>query len=262
MIEYIIIFIFGAIIGSFLNVCIYRIPRGISIVSPSSRCPNCGRKIRFYDNIPIISYLLLRGRCRYCNLNISVRYPIVEFINGVLYVLILQRFGFNDILSLMVYLSFISSIVVITFIDIEFQIIPDRITLAGIPLSLIFGTTVLHDPFLRYNPLGFKASLIGMLSGGGLFYLIAIVGKAVFRQEAMGGGDIKMMAMIGGLLGWKGVVFTTFVGSLIGSICGIILLVYQGKMRGLKIPFGPFLGIGAILSLLVGEEVFHWYLHG
>ncbi|GAB4544488.1 MAG: A24 family peptidase [Thermodesulfovibrionia bacterium] len=262
MIEYFIVFIFGAVIGSFLNVCIYRIPRGSSIVSPPSSCPDCGGKIRFYDNIPIISYIILGGRCRYCKSNISIRYPVVEFINAVLYTLILYRFGINNVYALLVYFTFISSLVVITFIDLEFQIIPDRITIPGIPLSLIFGATILPDPFFRYDLLGFKASLIGILSGGGLFYLIAVVGSAIFKQDAMGGGDIKMMAMIGGLLGWKGVIFTTFVGSLIGSIVGIIIFILKGRKRGIKIPFGPFLAIGAISSLLIGQEALYWYLYG
>lgn len=262
MIEYIIVFIFGAVIGSFLNVCIYRIPRGLSIISPSSACPFCGARIRFYDNIPIISYLILKGKCRNCNSGISIRYPIVEFVNAVLYVLILLRFSLNNIYAFLIYLAFISSLVVITFIDLEFQIIPDRITLPGIPLSLVFGATILPDPFFRYDLLGFRASLIGLLSGGGLFYLIAVIGKAIFKQDAMGGGDIKMMAMIGGLLGWKGVIFTTFVGSLIGSIAGLMLIVLKGRRRGIKIPFGPFLAIGAISSLLIGQEALYWYLHG
>ncbi len=262
MINYIIVFIFGVVVGSFLNVCIYRIPRGLSIIIPSSRCPTCGNQIRFYDNIPIISYVFLKGRCRYCNSEISIRYPLVEALNAILYVLILYRFGYHSLLPLLVYFLFVSSLIVITFIDFEFQIIPDRITLPGIPLSLIFGATILPDPFFRYDFLGFKTSIVGLLSGGGIFYLIAITGKAMLRKDAMGGGDIKLMAVIGGVLGWKGVVLTTFIGSLIGSVIGIIVIVIKGRRWGVRIPFGPYLAFGAIVSLLMGQEIFFWYLYG
>lgn len=262
MIGYIIIFIFGAVIGSFLNVCIYRIPRSLSIIMPSSMCPACNKKIRFYDNIPIISYVLLRGRCRHCKSRISIRYPLVEALNGTLYILILYRFGYNDLLPVIAYFIFVSSLVVITFIDLEFQIIPDRITLPGIPLSLILGATILPDPFFRYDSMGFKSSLIGLTAGGGLFYLIAVTGRAILKKDAMGGGDIKMMAMIGGMLGWKGVILTTFVGSLIGSIVGIVVIILKGRRWGIRIPFGPFLAIGAIVSLLMGQEILYLYLYG
>ncbi len=262
MIGYFIVFIFGAVIGSFLNVCIYRIPRGMSIIIPSSMCPACGNQIRFYDNIPIISYILLRGRCRYCKSRITIRYPAVESLNATLYILILYRFGHNDLLPVISYFIFISSLIVITFIDLEFQIIPDRITLPWIPLSLILGATVLPDPFFRYDFLGFKSSLIGLTSGGGLFYFIAVAGRAILKKDAMGGGDIKMMAMIGGVLGWKGVILTTFIGSLIGSIAGAVVIVLKGRKWGIRIPFGPFLAIGAIVSLLIGQEILYWYLYG
>ncbi len=252
---------FGLIIGSFLNVCIYRIPKDISIVAPSSQCPSCGTPVRFYDNIPLVSYILLMGKCRSCKAKISIKYPLVEFLNAALYVVALNKFGYDSAWVLLVYFIFLSSLIVITFIDIEYQIIPDRITLPGIPLALILGATILPDPFSRIDLLGFKSSVIGFLVGGGLFYFIAIFGKAVFKKEAMGGGDIKMMAMIGGLLGWKGVILTTFSGSFLGSIMGILLIAIKGKAWGSKIPFGPYLALGAIVSLFWGQELLTWYLH-
>jgi len=251
---YIVTFIFGAVIGSFLNVCIYRIPRGLSIIMPSSYCFSCRSPIRFYDNIPILSYILLRGRCRSCGNRISIKYPLIELLNSVLYITVLWRFGPYLSWALLSYFLFLSSLIVIAFIDLEFQIIPDRITLPGILLGIILGSTILFDPFFRLNLLGFKASLIGLLLGGGLFYLIAILGEALFKKEAMGGGDIKMMAMVGGFLGWKGVLLTTFLGSLFGSVIGILLIILKGKERGSKIPFGPYLALGAVLSLFFGEE--------
>jgi len=262
MIGYIIVFIFGAVIGSFLNVCIYRMPRGLSIIMPSSRCPGCNSPIRFYDNIPIISYILLKGRCRKCKSKISMRYPLVEILNASLYVLVLQRFINSHPFIMIIYFIFVSSLIVITFIDMEFQIIPDRITLPWIPLSLVLGATVLPDPFSRHDLLGLRSSLVGVLLGGGLFYLIAVVGSAIFKKDAMGGGDIKMMAMIGGLLGYKGVILTTFLGSLVGSTAGIIVIIIKGRRWGMKIPFGPFLAIGAIVTLLSGKEILYWYIRG
>jgi leader peptidase (prepilin peptidase)/N-methyltransferase len=234
----------------------------MSIIIPSSMCPSCGDYIRFYDNIPIISYIFLMGRCRHCKSRISIKYPLVEILNASLYVFVLYRFSSGNLLPLVVYFIFISSLIVITFIDLEFQIIPDRITLPWIPSSLILGATVLPDPFFRYDFLGFKHSLIGMLLGGGLFYLIAVIGSAVFKKDAMGGGDIKMMAMIGGILGYKGVILTTFIGSLIGSVAGIIVIILRGRKWGIKIPFGPFLAFGAIVSLLLGQDILYWYIYG
>jgi leader peptidase (prepilin peptidase)/N-methyltransferase len=259
--QYIAVFLFGAVVGSFLNVCIYRIPRGLSIIIPSSKCPSCNNPIQPWDNIPILSYILLKGRCRSCNARIPFKYPLVEFLNAILYVIAILRFGPDFSWSLLIYFIFLSSLVVITFIDIEHQIIPDRITLSGIVLALIFGSTVLPDPFSRSELLGFKASVIGVLLGGGFFYAVGVLGTAVLKKDAMGGGDIKMMAMVGGFLGWKGVILTTFMGSLLGSLVGILLLMIKGKKWGTKIPFGPYLSFGAVLSLLLGQEFLVWYLY-
>ncbi|MBI4687137.1 MAG: prepilin peptidase [Nitrospirae bacterium] len=261
MTLYIIVFIFGAIIGSFLNVCIYRMPKGLSIVRPSSSCPSCGNPIRFYDNIPIISYLFLGGRCRRCGAMISLKYPAVELLNAVLYMTVFQRFGAYFSWPVFVYFLFVSSLIVITFIDFQYQIIPDSITLPGIIIGLALGSTILPDPFNSTGLLGLKASLTGVALGGGLFYLIAVVGTAVFKKEAMGGGDIKMMAMVGGILGWKGVLLTTFFGSLFGSIVGIAIISIKGREWGSKIPFGPYLALGSLLSLFFGHKFLIWYLH-
>ncbi len=247
------VFILGLIIGSFLNVCIYRIPRGFSIVRPSSSCPSCKTPVRIYDNIPVISYILLRGRCRSCSSAIPLTYPVVELLNAVLYASIIWRFGSGG--HAPAYFAFCSAMVVITFVDLEFQIIPDAITLSGIPIGLIAGSLILIDPFFRTSMLGFKNSFTGLVSGGGLFYLIAVLSRG-----GMGGGDIKMMAMTGAFLGWKAVLLTTFSASLIGSIAGIILIVFKGKGRKTKIPFGPFLAVGALIALFFGQEIFRFYL--
>jgi leader peptidase (prepilin peptidase)/N-methyltransferase len=260
MILYILIFSFGLIIGSFLNVCIYRIPRRLSIIIPSSRCPSCNTPIKPWDNIPIVSYILLGGKCRYCQAQISLRYPLVEFLNAVLYLIIFWRFGFG--LHTVIYFIFSSALIVITFIDLDFQIIPDRITLTGIPLGFLAGSFLLPDPFARSSLLGIKESLIGLVSGFGLFYLVALAGSAIFKKEALGGGDIKMMAMVGALMGWKTVLLTTFLGSLTGSVFGITFMVLKGKNRTTKLAFGPFLALGAIITLFFGQEISSWYLRG
>jgi leader peptidase (prepilin peptidase) / N-methyltransferase len=252
---YIIAFILGSLIGSFLNVCIYRIPRNLSIIAPASRCPACNTPIRPYDNIPILSYIFLGGKCRVCGAKISFRYPFVEFLNAALYVLVFWRFGLGW--HLPVYCILCSALVVIIFIDLDFQIIPDRITLPGIVIGLIAGSFFLPDPFMRYDLLGFQASIAGFLTGGGLFYAVAVLSRG-----GMGGGDIKMMAMVGSLMGWKAVLMTTFFGSLTGAVVGIFLMVLKGKGRKTKIPFGPFLALGTLITLFCGQEILTWYLAG
>lgn len=255
---YIIAFILGSIVGSFLNVFIYRVPRNLSIVMPPSRCTSCNTPIRPYDNIPIISFFILGGKCRYCKSSIPLRYPLVETINGLMYVLALWRFSIGWHTPAL--FAFCSAMIAITFIDLDFQIIPDSITLPGIVIGLIAGSVILPDPFERDSILGFKGALIGLLSGGGMFYIIAVLSHIILRQEAMGGGDIKMMAMVGAFLGWKSILFTTFSGSLLGSVIGIFLMTFKGRGRKAKIPFGPFLAAGAVLSLFYGQEILAFYL--
>jgi leader peptidase (prepilin peptidase)/N-methyltransferase len=253
-IPYIIIFVIGAFIGSFLNVCIYRVPRNLSIISPASRCPSCNMPIKPYDNIPFLSYILLGGKCRGCKAGISFRYPLVELLNAALFVFVVWRFGFAW--YTVIYGILCSALVVITFIDLDFQIIPDAITLPGILIGIVAGSLLMPDPFIRNSLLGFKASVIGLLAGGGLFYAIAVLSRG-----GMGGGDIKMMAMVGALMGWKSVLLTIFLGSLTGAVFGIFLMISKGKGRKTKIPFGPFLALGTVITLFYGQEIFSWYFY-
>ena len=243
----------GLLIGSFLNVCIYRIPRGQSIVFPASHCTSCNAPISPWDNIPVVSYLLLGAKCRKCSSGISFRYPLVEALNAALYCAVLWRYGIGW--PSLIYGVLISSLIVITFIDLDFQIIPDRITLTGIPVGLLAGSLLLPDPFMRADLLGFRSSLTGFLIGGGFFYLVAVLSRG-----GMGGGDIKLMAMVGGLMGWKAVLLTTFIGSLTGSFIGIFLMVFKGKGRKTKVPFGPFLALGALVTIFFAQEILLWYL--
>ena len=248
-----IVFLLGSLIGSFLNVCIHRLPRNLSVIFPSSRCPSCNIPIRAYDNIPLLSYLLLGGRCRYCKAKISLRYPLVETLNAFLYVGVLWRFGLEW--HTPVLFAFCSAMIVITFIDLDFQIIPDTITLPGIVVGLAAASLVLPDPFDRSSILGLRGALVGLLSGGVIFYVIAVLSRG-----GMGGGDIKMMAMVGSFMGWKSTLLTTFAGSLLGSCVGIFLMVVKGKGRKTKVPFGPFLAAGALISLFYGQEILSLYL--
>ncbi len=253
-----IFFILGLIVGSFLNVCIYRLPRNISIIRPSSSCPACNTPIKPWDNIPILSYIFLKGKCRKCGESISIRYPLVELLNGILYWTTFNYFGLGWHLPILFVL--VSSMVVITFVDLDFQIIPDVITLPGIIIGLASASFLLPDPFslqpsaLSLSVVGFKNSIAGLFLGGGLFYLIAILSRG-----GMGGGDIKLMAMVGAFMGWKAVFLTTFIGSLIGSLVGIFLMIVKGKGRKTKIPFGPFLSFGSIITLFFGGEILNWY---
>jgi len=237
-------FIFGSIIGSFLNVCIYRLPRDESIVFPPSHCPSCNGKIAPGDNVPLLSYLILRGKCRHCREKISPIYPLVEFLTASLFLLFTYHLGLGA--ELIPCLIFGSAMIVIFFIDLAHQIIPDIITLPGILLGLAF-TPLLPHTFLE--------GIIGIFGGGALFYLIAVLSRG-----GMGGGDIKMVAMMGAFLGWKLLVVAIFLALLSGSSVGIFLLATRIKGRKDPIPFGPFLVLGSILAVLWGRELVEWYL--
>lgn len=245
MLDAIVVSVFGLIIGSFSNVVIYRLPEGQSIIFPGSHCRSCFTPIHPWDNIPLVSYVLLRGRCRQCGEHISLRYPCVEFLSGVLYVLLWYKFGLS--LQLIVYALLTSSLLVIALIDFDHKIIPNSITLPGILIGV--GLSFWALPI---TPLD---SLIGLFAGGIFFYLVALISKG-----GMGGGDIKLIAMIGAFLGWQGVFFTILVGALAGSIVGLGLMSIGKKGRKDKVPFGPFLALGAILFILVGDNLIYWYL--
>ena len=243
--------IIGAIIGSFLNVCIVRLPKEESIVTPGSHCPHCNHPILFYDNIPFISYLVLRGKCRYCKSSISPQYPLIEGITAISSLLLFLKFGPS--LNYLLYFSFVAALIVITVVDIYHQIIPDVISIPGIGVGLLGSLLVPYITFFN--------SLLGILLGGGSLFLVATLYQWLFKREGMGGGDVKLLAMIGAFLGWKSVILTILLGSLVGSIIGMITMVIKGKDFKYAIPFGPFLSLGAVIALFYGEAVIHWYLN-
>ncbi len=244
------VFIFGACVGSFLNVCIYRIPEGKSIVFPGSFCPNCNTDIPFYFNIPIVSYLILKGRCKFCRTPISIRYPLIETITGVAALYTFMCFGAT--LVSVYWFAFICVLLTISFIDMDHQIIPDVISLPGI---IVFASSFYFLPEMT-----FKQTIIGILGGGGSLLAVAYVYALLRKQEGMGGGDIKLLAMIGAAVGIKGVLFTIFAGSLLGTVAGAAMMFYNriSNMQ-FKIPFGPFLSMGAVIYIFFGKQIIHWY---
>jgi leader peptidase (prepilin peptidase)/N-methyltransferase len=254
MLPYLIevfIFIFGLCIGSFLNVCIYRLPASKSIVHPRSMCSSCGTLIASYDNIPIISYLWLRGRCRHCRTKISLRYPIVEFLCGLFALGAYLKFDLT--IEALIYFLFFAALMVVTFIDLDHRIIPDVITLPGIPICFAAGFAL---PTITY-----KDALLGILSGGGSLFLVAWTYSLITKKEGMGGGDIKLLAMIGAIVGWKGVLFTIFVASLVGTLAGLAVMLQSRKGLKLAVPFGPFLSIGSITYIFFGTPLIAWYFN-
>ena len=247
--EAAVVAILGLAIGSFLNVCIHRIPRGESLVHPPSRCPSCGQGLRWFDNVPVLGYLWLGGRCRACRAKISIRYPLIELATLALFLLHYAVFGWTPLLA--VRLLFACAMVVLFAIDLEHHLLPNVITLPGIVVGLAASL---------FLPPGIRDALIGVLAGGGVLWLI---GEAYFRfsgQEGMGGGDVKMLAMIGAFLGWKLVILTLVLSSVTGSLIGVIVIASRRGGMKYELPYGTFLSLAALAASLVGDAVVTWYV--
>ena len=260
----------GCVIGSFLNVVIHRVPREESIAFPNSRCPECGAAIKPYDNVPVVSYLVLRGRCRACRAPISARYPAVEALTGVLFGLTFIHDGLAPVLPFD--LIFVAALVALVFIDAEHMLLPDVITLPGLLIMLIARVLVPNLAGLGFLTGGLLAgwpawtvslfgALFGAAVGGGSLWLMGFLWERLRGIEAMGLGDVKMMFMVGALLGWPRTLLTIFVAVLAGSITGVgVMLWRRERDMQMMLPFGIFLGIGALLSLLVGDAIIQWYV--
>jgi leader peptidase (prepilin peptidase) / N-methyltransferase len=244
-------FLSGAAIGSFLNVCIYRLPLHESIVFPASHCRACSAPLTWYDNLPLVSYLLRRGRCRLCGASFSFRYFLVELVTALLAVALVHRFGLT--ITTVGYFAFSAALVVITFIDLDHQIIPDVVSLPGAVAGVVFSVI---SPALSL-----WSSLIGLAVGAGVLLAVALGYRAITGREGMGGGDVKLLAMIGAFLGWRAVPFTLFAASFIGSVVGVIAMVRHNADSKLALPFGPFLSFGALCYLFFGERFIAWYLN-
>ncbi len=245
-----IFFLFGLIFGSFLNVCIYRIPRGESIVWPASHCPKCGAPIKPIDNIPVVSYVMLGGKCRSCKGRISARYPLVELITGILFGALFWKFGLSS--ETFVFLILGLLLIPISFIDIDYHLILNKITLPGILLGAILT--------LSFHVLSYKQVLIGFIIGGGGLLAIAFLGGLLFRKESMGMGDIKLAAMVGVFLGVQGVTFTLLVAFFVAALFSIGAMALKKANRQSQIPFGPFIAVASVVYLFWGEQMIHWYL--
>jgi leader peptidase (prepilin peptidase)/N-methyltransferase len=249
VIDDLIIFLFGACIGSFLNVCIYRIPESKSIVTPRSSCPRCGTFIKSYDNIPIVSWAWLGGKCRHCRSPIPIRYPMVELLTGMAAVSLYIKFGPTP--TFLVFFLFVAVLLMITFIDIDHQIIPNIISLPGIPIFFALSFAVPDISWIE--------SAVGILVGGGSLYLVAMAYQLIKKAEGMGMGDMKLLAMIGALIGWKGVLFTVFVSSALGAfVGGAMILIHRGSLKTM-VPYGPYISIGAIAYIFFGPQLIDGY---
>ena len=241
----------GLAIGSFLNVVIYRVPRNERIGLTRSKCPHCGTQLKWYHNVPLVSYVFLRGKCGFCDKPISFRYPIVEISNAMLYLYFLWQFGLNA--EFAVFSALGSALLAIFFIDLDFQIIPDAITLPG----MIIGLGVSFIP----AGIGIVPSLLGLVIGGGSLYLVALLGDWLFKKESMGGGDIKMAGMLGAFLGWQKVLLIFISSALIGAVVSIVLMIVSARIRQSRVvPFGPFLAAAAVLAMCYGDQIISFYL--
>lgn len=264
-----LIFVLGACLGSFLNVCIYRIPLGESVVSPRSHCTRCLNTIAWYDNIPLLSYVVLRGRCRHCGESFSGRYAFVEGLTALLFFLVWLKLGpgprpldlvpMASPLMVPIYWLCIFGLMLGTFVDFDHMIIPDRVTIGGTIAGLVLSALVpsLHGEhgFLG----GLMMSLIGAALGGGILWGVAWVGALIFKREAMGMGDVKLMAAIGAFMGWKAVLFTIIISSLVGATAGVSMVLLGNKEMKSRIPYGPYIALAAVLWILWGQGVWNWY---
>jgi leader peptidase (prepilin peptidase)/N-methyltransferase len=265
--------LFGLIIGSFLNVCIYRLPRRESILFPGSHCPKCGKSVRPYDNIPVVSYLLLGGKCRFCRSPISIQYPSVELATGLCFFACAHQW--NTASPTFLNSAFLAVLIVLVFIDYHHQILPNVLTIPGAVLGIILSplqdevyyddllTRWLVDSLSQGSPQllqSWVGAFLGALAGAGTLYLVAFLYKAARNKQGLGMGDVKMMAMVGAVLGWRLAFLTIFVGSALGSLIGVVLIVFKGRNLQYKLAFGTFLGIASAVALFYGLPLIRWYL--
>ncbi len=246
-----IIFITGLCIGSFLNVCIYRLPLNQSIIKPSSFCPKCKTPLKWYHNIPVLSYFILRGKCAFCGEKISIRYLAVEIITGALLLINYRIFSIN--FDFFYYSLFVCLLIIVIFVDLKHMIIPDEISIGGIIAGFVMS-------FFSSN-IRWEQSLIGILIGGGILYAIILIYYLFTKKEGMGGGDVKLLGMIGAFLGYKSIFFVIFSASLIGTVIAVPFMIIKRKSKNFAIPFGPFLSIGALIYLYFGDEIIRLFFN-
>lgn len=247
--EALIVFVLGTLVGSFANVCIYRLPQRLSVVFPGSHCPTCQTALRPWENIPVLSYLWQRGRCTTCAAAIGLRYPVIELSNGLLYLVLYAQYHWT--IQGLVYALLATVLLIVSCIDIAHTIIPDSITLPGIVIGLCVSSWL--------TPVGWYPAFLGALLGSGFFLLLAVLSVVLLQREGMGGGDIKLIAMLGAFLGGRAVLVTIFLAAVCGAVIGVSLMLFRGQRRHEALPFGPFLALGALLAMLWGEQLLTWY---
>jgi leader peptidase (prepilin peptidase)/N-methyltransferase len=247
----ILVIVIGLALGSFMNVCIYRIPLKKSILFPNSFCPECGAKIRAWDNIPLLSFILLKGKCRKCKTKISLQYPLVESVTSAFIVIAYLQYGLDWEFAARSILCLL--LIAIFFIDLKHRIIPDSVTLPGLALGLFFSLFV-ESPSV-------SSSLMGILVGGVLFYVSAILGELLFKKESMGGGDIKLAMMLGAFLGWQKILLVFLLSALLGTMVGSAAMLFSKEVKKTRmIPFGPFLALGSVLAIFLGDMLISAYI--
>ena len=262
-------FLFGASFGSFFNVIIYRLPREESIVMPGSHCMKCNEPIQWFDNIPLLSYIILGGKCRHCKEPYSIRYFFVELLTGILFALVVNKYFylipggmyFTMLAMVILHFYFVGGFVVLTFIDIDHKIIPNEITFSGVPIGLLASFAF---PLLMMGQeshlMGLLYSFIGAVVGGGFLYVVGAVGKKIMQKEVMGFGDVKLLALIGAFIGWKLTLLTIILSSFAGTLIGVMLIATRKAEWQSQIPFGPYIVLGALISHFVGNNILEWYL--
>ena len=255
-----IVFALGASIGSFINVVIYRLPAGLSILWPPSRCPHCLNQLKAYDNLPVLGWLLLKGRCRYCKSKISVRYPVVEAVTAVMFLLVFWIFKFS--LLTVGYWAFCSWLLALSLIDLDTMTLPNPLTQSGLVLGILFHMVVGYSPEDGLAGLAkhLMTAIVGAVLGLWLLDAIAILGSIAFGKAAMGAGDAKLAAMMGAWLGWKSLLLAGFIACGVGALVGGATIILSQRQWGQKMPFGPFLALGAVITLFGGEAILSTYL--
>lgn len=266
-------FAFGACFGSFFNVIIYRLPLEKSIVMPGSHCMKCNEPIRWSDNIPLISYIVLGGKCRHCKEPFSFRYFVVEFLSGALFALVVWRYWpliemgvpLKMVAVTLIHFFFVGGLIVVTFIDFDHKIIPNQITFSGIPIGLAASFVfpdIMPDIMtgVKSHAGGLLQSLVGAVVGGGFLYLVGAIGQRILKKEVMGFGDVKLLAMIGAFIGWKSTLLTIILSSFIGTLVGVMLIVMSRAKWQSQIPFGPYIVMGTLISYFLGTKIIQWYM--
>jgi len=253
------IFIFGVIIGSFLNVCIFRIPQGDSIISPPSHCPKCEIRLKPFDLIPLLSYLFYFGKCRYCNQRISPRYFIVELLTGFVSVTLFIKYGMTVDFAAFLFLTYI--LIVVFFIDLDHQIIPNELVIAGLIGGAILFIYNIFRPVLIYQDRFWWNPFLGLVSGSGFLLSIAFIGSLLYKNdEVMGMGDVKLFAPIGLFLGWRMTLLALYISVILGGVSSLLLIFFGKANRKSKIPFGPFIVIGVFITVMWGWDIAHRYI--